>query len=90
MPQITTAFAPDFVTTPTPVSHLHHRSRALTLHTRDALDALGSLWTCGALWSGLTLGAWVPTRRWRPPVSSRRSLRVDNGIAGLWRVTESP
>ena len=57
----------------------------LTLHTRDALDALGSLWTCGVQAHPWGLG---PTRRWRPPVSSRRSLRVDNGIAGLW--TESP
>jgi hypothetical protein len=62
----------------------------LTLHTRDALDALGSLWTCGALWSGLTLGAWVPHAAGVHLCHRGTHSEWTIAFVGLWRLPESP
>ena len=62
----------------------------MTLPTRDALDALGSLWTCGALWSGLTLGVWVPHAAGVHLCHRGAASEWTMAFAGLWRVTESP
>jgi hypothetical protein len=81
--------------TATWAEHRHQCLICLTGHgalrTGDALDALGSLWTCGGLVVRAHPWGLGPTRRWRPPVSSRRSTSEwTMAFAGLWRVHESP
>jgi hypothetical protein len=69
--------------TPTPVSHLHHRSRAIDLAYPRCLGCLGLPVDLRGLVVRAHPWGLGPTRRWRPPVSSRRIVPSDRRGHGM-------